>query len=152
VQSEEILDENKDLKESSIILLSNYTKFNYNDSKNLVVFGDSHSAVGTNYTDMSYSYWNHSGGKNWPMYMEEFNKNLKLWNYAKGGSLIDEKLVIIPKYYKIDLKKQYEYFIIICQKIKDFIIHGIKTILYLLFGLATLIIINCIKKKKKKKK
>jgi len=92
------------------ILLSNSTKFNYNEIKNLIVFGDSHSATGTNYTDMTYSGWNHSRGKNWPLYLKEFNKNIKLWNYAKGGSLIDENLVIVPKYYKIDLKKQYEYF------------------------------------------
>jgi len=102
-----IFSENND---SSIVFLSNYTKFNYKEIKNLMVFGDSHSAIGTNYTDMSYSGWNQARGKNWPLYLKEFNKNITLWNYAKGGSLIDENLVKIPSYYKIDLKKQYEYF------------------------------------------
>ncbi|ORY35282.1 hypothetical protein LY90DRAFT_511706 [Neocallimastix californiae] len=96
-------------KNSSLILLSNSTKFDYNKIENLIVFGDSHSAVSTNYTDMTYTGWNHSYGKNWPLHLINFH-NMKLWNYAKGGSVIDEKLVITPSYFKIDLKKQCKYF------------------------------------------
>ncbi len=79
----------------------------------MITFDDSHTATSTKlyyYTNMSYSGWNYSCGKNWPLYLIKFDKNMKLWNYAKGGSLIDEKLVKIPSYYKIDLIKQYEYF------------------------------------------
>ncbi|KAG4095514.1 hypothetical protein H8356DRAFT_1427112 [Neocallimastix lanati (nom. inval.)] len=66
-----ILFENKN---SSIIHLSNSTKFDYHKIENLIVFGDSNSSVGTNYTDMTYTGVNHSGGKNWPLYLKDFNK------------------------------------------------------------------------------
>jgi len=95
----------RELNDLSIILLSNSTKFNYNEIKNLMIFGDSHSAVGTNYTDMSYSGKNLSGGKNWPLYLKEFN-NMKLWNYAIGRAPIYEKL----NNETVDLKMQCEYF------------------------------------------
>jgi len=106
LSSEDILDENNMTNWSSTILLSNYTNFNYNEIENLIVFGDSHSAIGTNYTDMTYTGRNHSGGKNWPLYLKEFN-NMKLWNYAKSSAPIHEKI-----YYNrtIDLKMQYNYF------------------------------------------
>jgi len=45
----------KNLGSLSDILLSNFTIFNYNKIENLIVFGDSHSAVNTNFTDMSYT-------------------------------------------------------------------------------------------------
>jgi len=95
---------------SSVILLSNSTKFDFSKIENLIVFGDSHSAVNTNFTDMSYTGVNHSGGKNWPLYMIELNKNMNLWNFAVGGSYIDEKLVKMWQWYKIDLKGQFNLF------------------------------------------
>ncbi|KAG4102900.1 hypothetical protein H8356DRAFT_929928, partial [Neocallimastix lanati (nom. inval.)] len=76
-------------KNSPLVLLSNSTKFNYNKIENLIVFGDSHSTVLTNFTDMSYTGWNFSGGKNWPLYLIDFN-NIKLWNYAVRGAYINK--------------------------------------------------------------
>jgi len=93
----------------SDILLSNFTIFNYNKIENLIVFGDSHSAVNTNFTDMSYTGKNCSRGKNWPLYLIKLN-NMTLWNFSVGGSVVDEKLVRKSKFYKIDFKKQYSYF------------------------------------------
>ena len=75
----------------------------------MIVFVDSHSATGTNFTDMNYTGRNHSGGKNWPLYLRDFN-NMKLWNYAVGGSVIDNKVLSNPRDDKIDLLKQYELF------------------------------------------
>jgi len=92
-------------KNFSLILLSNSRKFNYNRIENLIVFGDSHSAVGTNYTDMTYTGRNHSGGKNWPLYLKDFN-NMKLWNYATPRAPIYEKLFNDSR----DLKTQCDYF------------------------------------------
>jgi len=107
--SEAILDENRDFGESSIILLSNSTKFDYKNIKNLIVFGDSHSSANTNFTDMTYTGDNCSQGKNWPLHLIDLN-NMKLWNYAVGGSLINVKLVTKWKWYHIDLIGQYHYF------------------------------------------
>jgi len=89
--------------------LSNTTKFNYKEINNLIVFGDSHSAVRTNLTDMSYTGKNASRGKNWPLWLIEFN-NMKLWNYAWGGSVIDMKLIVKDRWVELDLKNQYNYF------------------------------------------
>ncbi|KAG4084997.1 hypothetical protein H8356DRAFT_1435713 [Neocallimastix lanati (nom. inval.)] len=116
-----ILDENKTFKSNkisenniffedknpSLILLSNSTKFDYNMIENLIVFGDSHSSVGTNFTDMSYTGWNFSGGKNWPLYLIDFN-NIKLWNYAARGAYINKKFSKFVN--NIDLEKQYSYY------------------------------------------
>jgi len=93
---------------SPVILLSNSTKFNYNEIKNLIVFGDSHSACGTNYTDMTYTGRNHSGGKIWPVYLVEFN-NMKLWNYARGGAVVDSRIAF-HRNDTIDFLKQYDKF------------------------------------------
>jgi len=109
VIAEKILNENKSSNNSSVIFLSKSTKFDYNEIENLIVFGDSHSDVNTNFTDMSYTGENHSLGKNWPLHLIEFNK-MKLWNYAVGCSPIDKKLVRFKKCYKIDLTEQFKYF------------------------------------------
>jgi len=93
-----------------LLLLSNSNKFNYNDIKNLIVFGDSHSSVETNFTDMSYTGNNCSRGKNWPLHLIDIKNNTRLWDYAVGGSYIDEKLVKMWKWYHIDLKGQFKHF------------------------------------------
>jgi len=58
---------------------------------------------------MTYTGKNHSGGKNWPLYLMEFN-NIKLWNYAVGGAVINKKYLKNNNKNNIDLEKQYEYF------------------------------------------
>jgi len=70
--------------------LSNSTNFNYNEIKQLVVFGDSLTDVQTNYTDMTYTGKNRSLGKNWSVYLANFH-NATLWNYAVSGSFVDKK-------------------------------------------------------------
>ncbi|KAG4092915.1 hypothetical protein H8356DRAFT_949919, partial [Neocallimastix lanati (nom. inval.)] len=90
-------------KNSPLLLLFNSTKFDYNMIENLIIFGDSHSAVFTNFTDMSYIGWNYFGSKNWPLYLIDFNK-IKLLNYAVRGASINKKFT---KFINIDLEKQY---------------------------------------------
>jgi len=96
---------NYDNRNSSIILLSNSTTFNYSKIENLIVFGDSHSVIDTNFIDMTYTGLNHSRGKNWPLYLIEFN-HMKLWNYALGTSVINNKYSLE----RHDLKEQFEHF------------------------------------------
>jgi len=93
---------------SSVIALSDSNPFHYNKIKNLIVFGDSHSSIGTNYTDMSYSGSNHSGGNNWSLYLMEFNK-MKLWSFASAGAVVDSRIAFHKKD-TTDLLKQYELF------------------------------------------
>jgi len=95
--------------EFSVTMLSNSTKFNYKEIKNLIVYGDSHSATGTNYTDMSYTGKNASHGKNWPLWLKNFN-NMKLWNYAKSCAVVNKNLVNIDKCVSLDFKGEYKYF------------------------------------------
>lgn len=106
ISPEKLFDTNS--KWSSAILLSNYTKFDYNKIKNLIVFGDSHSAVSTNFTNMSYTGNGHTGGKNWSIYLSEFNK-MKLWNFATYGAVVDSKITY-HRNNTIDFLKQYELF------------------------------------------
>eukprot|EP00833_Pecoramyces_ruminatium_P015495 jgi/Orpsp1_1/1189527/evm.model.d7180000072621.1 len=73
---------------SSRIFLSNISKFNYNEIKSLIVFGDSHSSVGTNFTDMTYSGYNRCLGKNWALQLIEIN-NMTLYDFAISGSPIN---------------------------------------------------------------
>jgi len=93
---------------SKTILLSNSTNFNYYEIKNLIVFGDSHSAIGTSFKDMTYTGKSHARGKLWSLYMKEFNKNLKLWSFAISGASINRKFIKSKK--KRDLIYQYEKF------------------------------------------
>ncbi|KAG4097209.1 hypothetical protein H8356DRAFT_1395032 [Neocallimastix lanati (nom. inval.)] len=83
-------------KDVPIKIFKMVLKFDYNRIENLIVFGDSHSVVGTNYTDMTYTGRNHSG---------DFN-NMKLWNYATPRAPIYEKLFNDSR----DLKTQCDYF------------------------------------------
>ncbi|KAG4102877.1 hypothetical protein H8356DRAFT_1420714 [Neocallimastix lanati (nom. inval.)] len=96
-------------KKKSLVMLSSSSKFDYNKIENLIVFGDSHSSVDTNFTDMSYTGNNHSGGKNWPLYLLEFNNNMKLLNFASRGAVVDSNIAFHRKN-TIDFLKQYKLF------------------------------------------
>ncbi|ORX43060.1 hypothetical protein BCR36DRAFT_586872 [Piromyces finnis] len=61
---------------------------------------------------MTYTGKNCSGGKNWPLHFIDIH-NMTLWNYGKGGSVINENLVRssnVSYYEKLDFKKQYNLF------------------------------------------
>jgi len=79
---------NKNETTSSLILLSNYTRFNYNYIKNLITFGDSHSDVKTNFTDMSYLGHNFNSSKTWPILLSDIH-NMTLWSFATTGAVIN---------------------------------------------------------------
>jgi len=80
-------------RDSSLVLLSNVGQpFNYDRISNLVVFGDSMSSTGTNFTTMGYSGYNLSGGKNWPLQLITLHR-MNLWNFAVSGAVVDFKLV-----------------------------------------------------------
>eukprot|EP00833_Pecoramyces_ruminatium_P001778 jgi/Orpsp1_1/1175810/evm.model.c7180000055296.1 len=93
-------------KDSSQILLSNYTLFNYDEITNLIVFGDSHSAVETNFTDMTYSGKNRSLGKNWPLHLIGLH-NMTLWDFAVTSSTINNNTFKKNINFK---ENQYNYF------------------------------------------
>lgn len=101
-------------KESSIFYLSSNNTFNYNSINNFVVFGDSHSHQGTNFTTMEPSKKLIDYQKNWPLYLSDIHK-MKLWNYAIPGGVADLNITYNDfcnknKLYKCDLKSQYEMF------------------------------------------
>ncbi|ORY63645.1 hypothetical protein LY90DRAFT_505306 [Neocallimastix californiae] len=96
-------------KKNSVIMLSNSSKFDYNKIENLIVFGDSHSSVNTNFIDMSYSGNSHSRGKNWPLHLLDFNNKLKLLNFASSGAVVDSNIAF-HRNNTIDFLKQYKLF------------------------------------------
>ncbi|ORX42383.1 hypothetical protein BCR36DRAFT_337550 [Piromyces finnis] len=99
---------------SADVFLSNSNTFQYSKISNLIVFGDSHSQVGTNFKDMTYTGKNQSGGKNWPLYLMKLN-NMKLWNYGVSRSVIEENVKGRPSF-----KSQYNLFIKNMSKGKPF--------------------------------
>lgn len=104
------LDTNADLsgKLTSTVLISKHTEFNYNNIKNLVVFGDSHSFMGTNYDNMTYSKDLLADRLNWPLRLTKIH-NMTLYNYAANGAVVDLN-IIYRKDFPIDFIKQYELF------------------------------------------
>jgi len=74
---------NIDEGESAEVLLSKDREFNYDYIENLVVFGDSHSQVKTNYTDMTYTFNNGGSDLKWPLHFINY-KNLTFWSYSLG--------------------------------------------------------------------
>jgi len=72
--------------------LSDDYKFVYDDITDFIVFGDSYSQVGTNFTDMTYTGKNRSHGKNWPLQLIDIHP-MKMWNLAESGSTVDMKII-----------------------------------------------------------
>ena len=95
-------------KNSSVILLSNSTKFNYNEIENLIVFGDSHSFAGTDFETMKFSKAILSNRRNWPLQLSDIH-NMTLWNFATNGAVVSQNITY-RKNYPIDFIKQYELF------------------------------------------
>ena len=78
----------------SELFLSNHTLFNYNEIKNLVVFGDSNSC---------HHY-------QWPSHLSRIHK-MKLWNFAKSGAVVDLNITYRgPGHGLFDLSKEYTFF------------------------------------------
>jgi len=102
------LNKNEASSSSSLTLLSNYTRFNYNDIKNLVTFGDSHTEVNTNFTDMSYLGHNFSGSKTWQIHLSD-SHNMTLWSFATSGAVINLNITYRESF-PIDFLKQYDLF------------------------------------------
>jgi len=80
-------------EESSIYLSKKDYFFNFNSLKNLIVFGDSFSSVETNFDDMTYTGKNEAQGDIWPILLAKNNKDIKLWDFAVSGAVIDNFLV-----------------------------------------------------------
>jgi len=99
---------NKNETTSSLTLLSNYTRFNYNDIKNLITFGDSHTEVNTNFTDISYLGHNFSGSKTWQIQLSNIH-NMTLWSFATSVAVINLNITYRESF-PIDFLKQYDLF------------------------------------------
>jgi len=82
--------------------------FDYSKITDLVIFGDSYSATSTNYTDMTYTGKNESGGKNWPLFLLSMH-DMYLWNFARGGAYMSDKFDKKKKH-SYPLDTQYELF------------------------------------------
>ncbi|OUM58080.1 hypothetical protein PIROE2DRAFT_16747 [Piromyces sp. E2] len=72
--------------------LSKVNPFNYDRITDFVVFGDSYSLVGTNFTDMTYTGKNRSHGKNWPLQLIDLHP-MDMWNFAESGSTVDMSII-----------------------------------------------------------
>eukprot|EP00833_Pecoramyces_ruminatium_P011467 jgi/Orpsp1_1/1185499/evm.model.c7180000094088.1 len=83
----------------SEVFLSNVTKFNYDEIKNLVVFGDSHSSNKSKFDKKR---------KTWPIQLTNIH-NMTLWDFAIGGSVVDLNITY-RKVYHTDLLTQYNLF------------------------------------------
>jgi len=100
------------IKESGVddyfpfVHLSNDNPFVYKDITDFIVFGDSYSQVGTNFTDMTYTGKNRSHGKNWPLQLIDIHP-MQMWNFAQSGSTTDMKIVFREPH---DFKSQYALF------------------------------------------
>jgi len=112
IYKEDIISENKN---SSIVLLSSYTKFDYNKIENLIVFGDSHSFAGNEFTTKNYSSKYLKKHRNWPIKLIEFHK-MKLYSFAESGSVIDSNILDINV---IDFSTEYETFTNKILELKD---------------------------------
>ena len=74
------------------IQLSYVNPFIYDHITDFVVFGDSYSLVGTNFTDMTYSGKNRSHGKNWPLQLLDLHP-MQMWNFAEPGTTVDMSII-----------------------------------------------------------
>jgi len=111
--------ESKKGKDSSFLYLSDTNVFDYDKITDFIVLGDSFSATGTNYTTMHYTGANVTGGRNWPLHLRKLHNNMKLWNFAKSGAVIDFK--IVPRRaYKVSFVKQGDVFVEKMSKGKKF--------------------------------
>jgi len=72
--------------------LSDDNKFVYKDITDYIVFGDSYSQVGTNFTDKTYTGKNRSHGKNWPLQFIDIH-SMKMWNFAESGSTVNMNIL-----------------------------------------------------------
>jgi len=89
--------------------LSSTNKFNYRNITELVVFGDSLSAIQTNFEDMSYIKQIDPQGESWSIHLAGLN-NMTLWNYAVSGACIDKD--IVPRqYFDTTFREEYKYFL-----------------------------------------
>jgi len=79
---------------ASEVYMSETESFNFSKIENLIVFGDSLSDVKTNFNDMTYTGVNCALGDNWPLQLINL-KEMTLWNFAIGGSVIDKKILPI---------------------------------------------------------
>jgi len=86
--------------------LSNDNPFIYERITDFVVFGDSYSLVGTNFTDMTYTGKNRSHGKNWPLQLIDLHP-MDMWNFAESGSTVDMSIVFRERH---DFKTQCQNF------------------------------------------
>jgi len=102
------IDKISENKNSSKLLLSNSTKFNYNEIENLIVFGDSHSFTGTDFETMKFSEAILSNRRNWPLRLSDIH-NMTLWNFATNGAVVSQNITYRVNY-PIDFIKQYELF------------------------------------------
>jgi len=89
-----------DLKKRSVggdlskLFLSNHSTFNYNEIKNLIVFGDSNSC---------HPY-------QWPNHLSRIH-NMKLWNFARSGAVVDLNITHRgPGHGNFDFTREYNFF------------------------------------------
>jgi len=75
-----------------IVQLSSSNPFSYDRITDFVVFGDSYSLVGTNFTDMTYTGKNRSYGKNWPLQLLDLHP-MQMWNFAEAGTTVDMSII-----------------------------------------------------------
>jgi len=94
---------------TSTTYLSSTNNFNYHNITELVVFGDSLSAIHTNFNDMTYTGINNSKGESWTVHLANLN-NMTLWNYSVSGACID-KDIVPRKYFTTTFREEYTYFI-----------------------------------------
>jgi len=92
-------------QDSSLLYLSTSNIFNYDEITNLIIFGDSHSATKTNQTTMEQIPCKR---RNWPLPLSDIH-NMKLWNFAATGAVVDFNITY-REGYEIDFLKQYELF------------------------------------------
>jgi len=79
----------------SDLFLSKNTTFNYDEIKNLVVFGDSHSFL----------------NNQWPKKLSDIHNHMKLWNFAKTGAVVNLNITYRgPNHGSNDLIKEYKAF------------------------------------------
>jgi len=94
---------------TSTTFLSTTNKFKYSDITQLVVFGDSLSAIHTNVSDMTYTGVNNSKGESWTVHLANLH-NMTLWNYSVSGACID-KDIVPRKYFETTFREEYNYFL-----------------------------------------
>jgi phospholipase/lecithinase/hemolysin len=93
----------------STTYLSSTNKFKYSNITELVVFGDSLSAIQTNFEDMSYMRQYNPEGERWSIHLSDLN-NMTLWNYSVTGACVDKD--IVPRqYFSTTFREEYEYFL-----------------------------------------